>query len=105
MVFSPEAARKAQAFADKLTEENKMYHSKRDERDNCGENLAMHSNKDLIANTPIATQMWYSEVNDPGYDFAKGTFGYGTGHFTQVVWKGSTELGCGISGVFVVCHY
>ena len=41
----------------------------------------------------------YNEVCDPGYDFTaepptqsgSGT----TGHFTQVVWKGSTELGIG----------
>ena len=32
---------------------------------------------------------------DPGYDFANGGFTGGTGHFTQVVWKGSTVLGIG----------
>ena len=31
---------------------------------------------------------------DPGYDF-KSTEPGGSGHFTQVVWKGSTELGVG----------
>lgn len=31
---------------------------------------------------------WYNEINEPGYDFAKATFTGGTGHFTQVVWKG-----------------
>jgi len=31
----------------------------------------------------------------------------GTGHFTQVVWKGSKEVGMGVSsdGHFVVCNY
>jgi len=37
----------------------------------------------------------YNEVCEPGYDFASGGFSKGTGHFTQVVWKGSTELGIG----------
>ena len=37
----------------------------------------------------------YNEVCDPGYNFASGAFSSGTGHFTQVVWKGSTELGIG----------
>ena len=37
----------------------------------------------------------YNEVCDPGYNFGSGGFSSGTGHFTQVVWKGSTELGIG----------
>ena len=37
----------------------------------------------------------YNEVCDPGYNFASGGFTRGPGHFTQVVWKGSTELGIG----------
>ena len=37
----------------------------------------------------------YEEVCKPGYDFSTGKFDFGTGHFTQVVWKGSTELGIG----------
>lgn len=49
--------------------------------------------------------MWYDEVTNPGYDFENPGFDSGTGHFTQVVWKGSTKLGCGVSGVYVVCRY
>ena len=82
-----------------------MVHSKWDERPGCGENLAMHSNTKFLTTTNVATQMWYDEVTDPGYDFNKQGFGMGTGHFTQVVWKGSTELGCGVSGMYVVCRY
>ena len=37
----------------------------------------------------------YNEVCDPGYNFASGGFSGGTGHFTQVVWKESNELGIG----------
>ena len=37
----------------------------------------------------------YNEVCDPGYDFTSPSFSGGTGHFTQVVWKGSTVLGIG----------
>merc|ERR1712224_1114696 len=40
-----------------------------------------------------AVQSWYDEVGN--YDFAKGqTMGGVIGHFTQVVWKASTEVGC-----------
>lgn len=34
---------------------------------------------------------------DPGYNFNSGGFSAGTGHFTQVVWKGSSELGIGVA--------
>ena len=37
----------------------------------------------------------YNEVCDPGYNFGGASFSGGTGHFTQVVWKGSTVLGIG----------
>ena len=46
-----------------------MYHSSSSERPGCGENLAMHSDTNLLSTTNIATQMWYDEVTDPGYDF------------------------------------
>jgi hypothetical protein len=105
MTFDPDAAATAQAWAEKMDSEGKMYHSESSERNGCGENLAMHSDTDLIKTTNIATQMWYDEVTDPGYDFEAAEFSSGTGHFTQVVWKASTQLGCGYSGVYVVCHY
>ena len=37
----------------------------------------------------------YNEVCDPGYDFERSSWQGDTGHFTQVVWKGSTVLGIG----------
>ena len=38
-----------------------------------------------------ATEMWYDEIKD--YDFNNPGFSSGTGHFTQVVWVDSVELG------------
>ncbi len=51
---------------------------------------------------------WYSEM--PKFNFSNGEFTQGTGHFTQVVWKGSREIGVGKAfgkdgHVFVVCNY
>ncbi|KAK3558568.1 hypothetical protein QTP86_021016 [Hemibagrus guttatus] len=50
---------------------------------------------------------WYSEITK--YDFSASQFQPGTGHFTQVVWKATTELGVGLATdggtVFVVGQY
>lgn len=69
MKFDAEAAASAQAWAEKMTSEGRMYHSSSDERSGCGENLAMMSNKEYLSTTNWATQAWYDEVTDPGYDF------------------------------------
>lgn len=37
------------------------------------------------------TDAWYNEVAD--YDFNNAGFSSTTGHFTQVVWKGTTSVG------------
>lgn len=55
-----------------------------------------------------ATQMWYDEVKD--YNFENpGNFG-GTGHFTQVVWLASQQMGVAKAGEgngaqYVVARY
>ena len=52
--------------------------------------------------------MWYDEVND--FDFNNPKFNHGTGHFTQMVWKKSSQLGCGLviadsNRLYGVCNY
>ena len=71
-----------------------------------GENLAWHSNHSQSADTTWATDAWYNEVVD--YNFATGSAnspGKVVGHFTQVVWKNSTKLGCAVAGGNVCCRY
>ncbi len=41
-----------------------------------------------------AVENWYSEVSL--YDFNNPGFSHDTGHFTQIIWKNTTEIGCGI---------
>jgi uncharacterized protein YkwD len=40
---------------------------------------------------PSAVQAWYDEVS--AYDFRAGEFSHSTGHFTQLVWRGSKRIG------------
>ena len=77
-----------------------------------GENLAWrwtsNSSDDLYWTTARAVDAWYDEVYDPGYNFNNPGTSSGTGHFTQVVWKDSCRVGCGIAGFgeqYVVCRY
>ncbi len=61
-----------------------------------------HSETDLGENLFAATagsrgpehvvQVWVDERDD--YDFESGGFSMETGHFTQVVWKGTERVGC-----------
>jgi hypothetical protein len=70
-----------------------------------GENLAAGTSGTL---TPEGVAgMWYEESRH--YSFARGGFSMKTGHFTQVVWRATQELGCGRSSCngldIFVCQY
>jgi len=69
MKFSSSAAATAQKWAEYLNANGKMEHSSGSQRNNCGENIAMHSNTNLLSTTNVATEMWYDEVTEPGYNF------------------------------------
>lgn len=65
-----------------------------------GENLAMG-----YATFESAIQDWYNEVSQ--YNYGNPGFSEGTGHFTQIVWKSTTALGCGWNAgcKLYVCRY
>jgi len=102
--LSDDLCQVAQAWANKIAADDKMAHS----QNGFGENI--HWSSGDVENGKRPVQHWYSEVKD--YDYKKDAdFQPGTGHFTQVVWKNSTELGIakakGASkgGTYVVAVY
>ncbi|ORY85661.1 CAP domain-containing protein, partial [Protomyces lactucae-debilis] len=58
-----------------------------------GENLAyFYMSPTNNQNPRHAVQLWYDEISQ--YNYASPGFSSATGHFTQVVWKGTTQVGC-----------
>ncbi|CAF1392433.1 unnamed protein product [Rotaria sp. Silwood1] len=89
-------SRSAQNYAHTLAYTNSFQHSG---IRGVGENLYMGA---------TAVKSWYDEVSQ--YNFNWGGFSMATGHFTQVVWRGSQKLGVGVArsstgAVYVVAQY
>ena len=57
---------------------------------------------------------WYSEFQNYDYDKGSSKNGGVIGHFTQLVWKSTTEIGCAVAegtwnrltpSYFICCNY
>ncbi|XP_036625000.1 cysteine-rich secretory protein 3-like [Trichosurus vulpecula] len=107
MQWSKEAQKTAQAWADQCT----LDHSEQKDRTIgtvCGENLFMSS---ASLSWTDAVQAWYDEYKH--FEFGKGsTTGEAVGHYTQVMWYASHQLGCAVAECpkasykyYYVCHY
>jgi uncharacterized protein YkwD len=102
LTWSAALAASAQRWADRLRDAGCAFAHSQTQH---GENLAAGTSGTLTPEAVVT--MWYREV--AAYDFRGGAFSMETGHFTQVVWRGTTQLGCGRSscrGLDVwVCQY
>ena len=100
-------------------------HSSSNERNGAGENMFWSGSLDNTAGTVDlesrsllgAVQAWHNEMSR--YNYTSGTSNGGeVGHFTQVVWRSTTAIGCavntdcdvmpflgGTKRTVVVCHY
>ena len=74
---------------------------------NLGENLAIGTSGAFPPASQV--QSWYDEINS--YDFATGRSrdGQAVGHFTQVIWRGTRQVGCAVATCngndLLVCNY
>lgn len=76
-----------------------------------GENLAFFSGDESTPNTVV--DAWAAEVTD--FDYAANSCAEGKqcGHYTQIVWRTTTQVGCGVAqcnlegfdGYLWVCNY
>lgn len=99
LTWSDKLAAGAQKWADRCVFEHSS--------GNYGENLSWWRGGDW---TPAdRVRDWYAEIKD--FDFTKPARNdyRVTGHFTQIVWRASRELGCGLAacpdGKMLVCRY
>ncbi|XP_051513491.1 Golgi-associated plant pathogenesis-related protein 1, partial [Myxocyprinus asiaticus] len=104
LTISDELCSSAQEWADHLLSIKTLKHSDTKNGENVYYSFSS-ATKQLTGKE--AVECWYSEIKD--YNFEKPGFQSNTGHFTQVVWKSTTEVGVGMATdgntVFVVGQY
>lgn len=94
LVLNDELCEIAQRYAEYMARTGNFAHSNGQYNgDNMGENLFACYGMRITGE--MMTDDWYDEVKQ--YDFNNPGFVNGTGHFTQVVWKGSKEVGFGFA--------
>jgi pathogenesis-related protein 1 len=105
LTWSAQLAAGAQQWANACTKnaQGGFAHSPQAFQGNYGENLAWGGGLSAKG----AVDMWYSEIGQ--YNFAAPSWNNKVGHFTQLVWKNSTQLGCAVANCsgqrFWVCRY
>jgi|UPI00037F52AC hypothetical protein len=108
LVWDEDIAAYAQAWANHLQQQNdcRMQHrSGADRQRKYGENLAWSGGMEMDPDSVVG--MWYDEIQD--YDYNTNRCRGVCGHYTQVVWKTSRKVGCGMAtcgrSEVWVCNY
>ncbi|XP_056011223.1 uncharacterized protein LOC125678534 [Ostrea edulis] len=93
---APDLSTQAQRWAEVLAQSSTLRHSNASVRgEGVGENIAMKWSSDPQDSYTgqEATDQWYSEIKL--YRFGVEPRNLSAGHFTQLIWKGSREIGIG----------
>jgi pathogenesis-related protein 1 len=110
LTWSDSVAAGAQAWADNMLSTNVFQHSTLEQLNGQGENMVAG----MGANYPLLEliQGWVNEKQYYHGQPIEGTMGapYATyGHYTQMVWNSTTEIGCGYAtndqSTYFVCRY
>jgi pathogenesis-related protein 1 len=114
--WSPELASFAQAWADEVAKTGKLLHRPREGKwkQQFGENMAWGTGEEYGVLTGAET--WYSEIKSyaPGTSIPEDFSRFNAAHYTQMVWKDTTEIGAGKAVIrtgqkqgwlVIVCNY
>jgi len=115
LTWNSEIAAYAQHWADSLTT---VYNCKLNHRGNVGknymgygENIYIHMGALMEPFKPVTGSVqWYSEIPQFKYGKLTSKNWYKTGHYTQMVWKNTTQMGAGMAtcpdgSIIVVANY
>ena len=116
LTWSSDLADSAQSWAETLLERNQLVHSPADvlQSANMGENIAAYRTTGRSPSYTAAgraAQGWVDERLYYDYAANRCASGQRCGHYTQVVWADTTEVGCGMARStderqeVWVCHY
>lgn len=92
VTWDTDLAQFSQSWAEYLVESGRFEHS----TSLYGENLAMMrpgNNPNITQSVLNAIRLWYEEVAN--YNYSRPIFAMNTGHFTQLVWRGTRTVGIG----------
>ncbi len=111
LAWSSRLAREAQEWAEHLAREGRMIHANRDQRGGAGENLwlghAGYYEAEVMVGGFVAERQHFRNGIFPQVS-TTGNW-RDVGHYTQVIWRDTREVGCavarGASNDFLVCRY
>ncbi|ANU07998.1 CAP domain-containing protein [Paraurantiacibacter namhicola] len=109
--WSAKLAGEAQGWANHLARTGKMVHANREQRGGAGENLWMGSAGYYSAEEMIDLFLDERRMFKPGTFPNVSTTGKwaDVGHYTQIIWPTTEEVGCAVSkgrvNDFLVCRY